>query len=92
MKLIYCPKCHDVRKLSHKVTFCMCGASRGWYDDDGLHATVQGEAIPLGFDNLTLRSALAMKSEGGWGKDGQGEVFEAFVIPKDCPTVTKLDN
>lgn len=92
MKLIYCPKCQDVRKLDYKPVVCNCGASRGWYHSDGLHADITGEAIPLGFDNFSFRRALVRKAEDRWGKDGQGAVFEAFVIPKDCSTVTKLDN
>jgi hypothetical protein len=87
MKLIYCPECHDVRKLDYQATFCKCGASSGWYEDDGLHATIQGEAIPLGFANSSLVAALENQPEYG-----MGEVFTAFVIPKDCPTVAKLDN
>ena len=87
MKLIYCPVCNDVRKLDYQVTVCKCGASRGWYADDGLNATIQGEAIPLGFNNTSLVAALENQPE-----DGAGEVFTAFVIPKACPTVAKLDN
>lgn len=87
MKLIYCPKCQDVRKLDFAVTVCSCGASKGWYADDALNAVIQGQAIPIGFDNPTLVAALRNQPE-----DGVGEVFIAFVIPKNCPTVTKLDN
>jgi len=87
MKLIYCPKCHDVRKLDYPVTVCNCGASKGWYKDDGLHVVIQGEAIPLGFTNDSLTDALRKRPASGLGK-----LFNAFVIPKDCPTVTKLDN
>jgi len=87
MKLILCPTCQDVRKLDYRVVMCNCGASSGWYEDDGLHATIQGRAIPLGFNNSSLVEAIRNRPE-----DGAGEVFTAFVIPKDCPTVTKLDN
>ncbi len=86
MKLIYCPKCQDVRKLDFAVTVCNCGASKGWYANDALNAIIQGEAVLLGFDNPSLMAALHNQPE-----DGTGEVFTAFVIPKDCPTVTKLE-
>jgi len=87
MKLIYCPECHDVRKLDYPVTVCKCGASKGWYLNDGLHAMIQGAAIPLGIANRSFVTALDNRPESG-----MGECFEAFVIPHDCPTVTKLDN
>lgn len=91
MKLMYCLECHDVRKLDYPEVTCKCGASKGSNRIGGLHAVIQGKAIPLGFDNYSFRRALEGQTENRWGTDGQGEVFEAFVIPKDCPTVTKLE-
>lgn len=85
MKLLFCPNCQDVRKLSYKLVVCNCGASRGWYEKDGLHATIRGKAIPLGFANSSLLEAVIDQPE-----EGTGKVFTAFVIPKDCPTVIKL--
>ena len=87
MKLIYCPKCQDVRKLDFAITVCSCGASKGWYDDDALNAVIKGEAIPIGFANDSFVNALRKRRPTGFGKR-----FDAFVIPEDCPTVTKLDN
>ena len=85
MKLILCSICQDVRKLDYKPVVCDCGASKGWYEDDGLNATIQGAAIPLGFDNSSLVAAVIDQPERG-----EGRVFTAFVIPKNCPTVMKL--
>lgn len=65
------------------ITTCECGRSYGQYHEDGLHATIGGgDAVPLGFANSTLVRALENQPEEGMGKR-----FEAFVIPKKCPTV-----
>ena len=87
MNLIYCPECQDVRKLDFAVTVCSCGASKGWYSDNRLHAVIQGKAIPIRFDNPSLMAAL-----GNHLWNGLGVEFTAFVLPKNCDTVTKLDN
>jgi hypothetical protein len=52
------------------------------YASDGLHAFIGGSAIPLGFAIPTLRSALRSRPDSG-----DGQRFDAFVIPKECPTV-----
>jgi hypothetical protein len=57
--------------------------SGGKYDDN-LNATIRGDAIPLGFENRDFHRALASRPD-----EGQGERFEAFVIPHSCPTITK---
>ena len=85
MKMIYCPKCHDVRKLQRKQVFCQCGESSGWYKQDGLNAVLAGMAIPIGFQNTSFVEALKNQPE-----EGTGAVFEAFVIPKECPTIERL--
>jgi hypothetical protein len=85
MKLLFCPECHDVRKLQRKQVFCQCGASSGWYKRDDLNAVVAGLAIPIGFQNTSFIKALLNRP-----KEGMGEVFEAFVIPEECPTITRM--
>jgi len=82
MKLIYCQICGDVRKLAKSETICACGASWGNYKEDGLNANIHGEAIPLGFDNSGFMQCINQQPE-----KGQGKVFCAFVIPKECPTI-----
>jgi hypothetical protein len=82
MKLILCPVCQDVRKLRQTATTCQCGASWGYYEKDGLNATIGGKAIPLGFANSSLVAAIKNRPQEGWG-----ERFEAFVIPVECPTI-----
>ena len=85
MKLIYCSHCDDVRKLSYTLTTCECGRSFGKYDKDGLNAMYSGEAVPIGFANQSFMDAFLDQPESG-----QGQRFEAFVIPKKCPTFTQV--
>ena len=82
MKLIFCPHCEDVVKLKREKTFCACKKCWGQYKEDGLHASINKEAIPLGFSNPTLAEALYLRPAGGLGSR-----FEAFVIPIQCPTI-----
>ena len=84
MKLVYCPVCHDIRKLHFSSVVCLCGKSGGFYHEDGLNATITGKAIPLGFANSTFVGALAYRPEEGGGTE-----FTAFVIPKKCPTIVE---
>lgn len=87
MKLIFCPSCHDVRKLrSETSVVCKCGKSGGWYKSDGLHACITGLAVPVGFANGSFSRALNNRPKEGWG-----ERFEAFVIPEECPTIEVIE-
>ena len=85
MKLLYCPKCHDVRKLQREVVTCQCGESKGWYKADGLNAVIEGMAIPIGFQNPAFTRALLGRQDRG-----SGVVFEAFVISRECPTIVRV--
>ena len=82
MKLIFCPKCEDIRKLSYDLRRCSCGEAWGYYRDDGLNAVIGGGAIPLGIENSSLIRALKVRPI-----DGMGSRFVAFVIPEKCSTV-----
>lgn len=86
MKLIFCPACQDVVKLQvARNRYCDCKQSWGYYHKDGLNAEIGGSAVPLGFDNQDFVRALRAQPESGWGVQ-----FNAFVIPKQCPTITNL--
>jgi hypothetical protein len=87
MKLLFCPKCQDARKLQYRRVFCECGKSWGNYLEDGLNAYMGGEAIPLGFDNPSLQQALRNQPEQAPGKR-----FDAFVIQKNCDTILPNDD
>lgn len=82
MKLIVCPKCDDVLSLrTDRERICECGRSGGRYTDD-LNAEIWGEAIPIGIANSSFIAALRARPDAGLGSR-----FEAFVIPRTCPTV-----
>lgn len=84
MKLIFCPDCGDIRALytvEIKIE-CGCGKSSGIVSQDGLHATISGNAVPLGIHNREFMQALRQRPASGMGKE-----FLAFVIPKQCHTV-----
>jgi hypothetical protein len=85
MKLIFCPRCQDVRKLSYDLRTCECGASWGKYYEDGLSAMIGGEAIAVGFNNSNFLDALQKQPKAGT----KGKKFEAFVIPRYCDTIDR---
>lgn len=85
MKLIYCIECGDVVALRKQERYCVCGKSKGAYGPDGLHATISGPTIPLGFANASFRQALQNRPETGLGRE-----FTAFVIQKDCDTIVVI--
>lgn len=84
MKLIFCPRCQDIVKLHQQVTTCKCGRSHGAYLD-GYNAVYCGDAIPLGIINDTIAYAIENQPASGKGKQ-----FNAFVIPKKCPTFKRV--
>ena len=83
MKLIYCRECQDIVKLARIPRRCFCGKSGEQYQD-AINATISGPCIPIGIANSAFLSAMQNRPESG-----QGECFEAFVIPKKCPTVVE---
>ena len=86
MKLLYCNTCRDIVKLSRTTRTCQCGATGGHYKEDGLNAIYYGPAIPLGFANSEFHKAL-----DGQPEFGMGTVYNAFVIPKVCPTMEHVE-
>ena len=87
MKLLHCNTCRDIVKLSRTTRTCQCGATGGHYREDGLNAIYYGPAIPLGFANGSFHEALDNQPEFG-----MGTVYNAFVIPKVCPTMELVDS
>lgn len=85
MKLLLCQDCGDVFSLTKVKRSCQCGETSGRYIDN-LNAEYSGDAaIPLGFHNTFFLNAIHNQPESGLGKN-----FEAFVIPKECPTYKKI--
>lgn len=81
MKLVFCPDCEDIFKLSGEIKHCSCGKCYGWYEDR-LNAVINECSIPIGIDNYSFLNALR-----GRPPSGDGAVFKAFVIPHKCPTI-----
>lgn len=86
MKLLFCKHCEDIVKLSYATRYCQCGATGGHYKVDGLNAVYYGPAIPLGFANSSFHEAIDSQPEFGMGTN-----YNAFVIPKVCPTMELVD-
>lgn len=86
MKLLYCNACGDLVVLNHRPRSCRCGHTSGRYLDD-LNAVYTGDAVPIGFANPSFLQALKSQPEMGWGL-----VFEAFVIPRVCPTFVRVED
>lgn len=82
MKLIFCPNCSDIVRLMDYRRECECKNSYGYYEKDGLNAVIGGEAIPWGISNPSFVRALQRRPE-----EGMGATFDAFVIPRKCPTI-----
>jgi len=80
MKLIYCPECQDIVKLTREDRTCLCGKSHGRYLND-FDALYGGEAVPLFIDNPSFLRALASRPFMGGGR-----AFVAGVAPQACST------
>ena len=81
MKLLFCKNCQDIVRLFDETRVCKCGKTSGAYINE-LDAWYSGDyAIPIGFQNSSLGTALRNQPEEGLGFN-----FTAFVIPKECPT------
>lgn len=86
MKLLFCKSCQDIIKMDTETRTCKCGSCQGAYTKDNLNAWYKGDlAVPMGFANNSL--ALALNTQP---TEGMGKLFEAFIIPKKCPTFKKL--
>jgi len=63
MKLLYCPRCGDVFKLTYDVRSCECGHVAGRYEPDGAHAVVNGNGVSLAIGNGSLEQAIRIASQ-----------------------------
>ena len=87
MKLLLCKDCHDIFNLRLAMKTCSCGKTSGQYINN-LDAEYSGPGIPLGFTNISFRSAVLNQPKG---YHDMGKEFVAFVIAEECPTIKKLD-
>ena len=93
MKLLLCPVCSDVFKLttSH-IRRCDCGRVAGRYDPDGRTAVTNGQGISLAIDNNTVRRAVwaledipADTPKDQYSNAGSKTLLRAWVRPNDGP-------
>lgn len=54
MKMLYCPMCEDIQKLTFTIRYCECGESWGFYNKDGVKACIGGSAKLIGMGNGDL--------------------------------------
>ena len=66
MKLLFCNKCFDVRRVHEDgITTCDCGESSAFYTDDLPHVEVRGEnAQKIFVDNRDIANAIFLTPEG----------------------------
>ena len=66
MKLLFCNKCFDVRRVHEDgITSCDCGESSAFYADDLPHVEVQCEhAHKIFLDNRDIANAIFLTPEG----------------------------
>lgn len=83
MKLIYCPKCLDMKKLRMlELRRCACGSSWGYYLDDDLTAEIGGSAVPIAIENDELREAVLKRPDAG-----RGTSLAARILPVTYDTL-----
>lgn len=95
MKLLFCWYCNNIFTLTKRKRMCKCKQSWGKYTDDN-HAEVHGKyAVPLGFNNHSLKFAISMRCHPilptrreHLYEDGSGYIFDAWVYSKDNDVVT----
>lgn len=81
VKLLFCQQCFDIILLQSEPRKCACQKSSGRYLD-GINAELSGPCIPLGISNSSFLRALQNRP-----REGMGERFEAFIIPRQCESV-----
>ena len=94
MKLLVCLSCSDVFALRYEERACFCGKSRGKYVDKK-NAHIEGNSMPIGFDNRDFRSAI--KAQALIDKDENplitsGMRFEAFTIPDTADSIKRISD
>lgn len=88
MKLLYCPKCNDVRKLQYDLTTCKCGVSKGRYLSNGADAEINDQAMVIGFHNVALELAIMEVSHDPLKKP----VIDAWMqTPESNPRLSVVD-
>ena len=82
MKLLFCIKCRAVFNLTYDLKYCDCKLTSGKYVNSLEAVYSGGYAVPIGFENHDFAKSVRYQPA-----EGTGERFDAFVIPKKCPTM-----
>lgn len=90
MKLLFCPRCHDIIKLRYTQRHCMCGLCSGYYESDG-HSAVIINGVGIGISNPSFMQALHNRpeSETDYAHRNTINNFEAWVSPIKQPRITQ---
>ena len=88
MKLLFCPICWDVKKLTRmEVRKCKCGKARGQYLPNGDDVWVSPGALVLGLSNPDLYNASLKRLAGG-----DAEVYlTCWLFEKWYPKITVIN-
>ena len=83
MKLLFCRKCTDVRKLHRAGVTCWCGESWGRYLNDNDHAEHSGPSLVVALGNRSFHQAVRDTDKNPMGDQNTtlGFWFKAWVIP-----------
>jgi hypothetical protein len=84
LKLLLCPECGDVLKLTTYRRDCECGESNGMYREDGLRADVWGAGLVIGLDNIHLNRVLSIRER----LPDENLTLAAWVMSDHTPNVT----
>lgn len=87
MKLLYCPVCEDLFKLTFRPRSCQCGIVTGHYENTS-QAVTNGAGVSVAIGNGSLHLAIGrmLAAEGGDRKSFQetGSLI-AWVRPNEGP-------
>jgi len=87
MKLLFCPKCEDVRKLGFKKIYCKCRKSWAYYKDERLAAR-NSHAVLIGLGNTSFVKAFKNRNNPLWSS----HEFKAWIIGPDSEHVEVEDD
>ena len=86
MKLLYCTKCNDIKKLQYETTTCHCGESSGHYQQDGVHAVISGPCVALGLLNMDVLIATGLHKY----HPDETHPIKCFTIPETSPHTRRV--
>jgi hypothetical protein len=86
MKLLFCPVCGDVVKLTHQFRSCQCRACQGRYVSDDVVAVTGDCAEVIGLDSGGVHAALALVDSN----DRRGPDIAAWMFQHGSDRIQRL--